>query len=432
MNQPGAALRWVRYGELAALGALAPLFVFPDPALTPWLMAIPVALRLVRWGVTGQVSRVTPLNPPLLGLAGMLSLSLLVTYDAALSFPKVAGVFYGIVLAETLATHLRSRRAIRAMTAGICMVSVAIALVALLGTKWVGSTKIPLVSPLMTPIYEALPRAVEGMPRAETGFSPNQVGGTLAFAVPLWATLWLHATSAWRWQVGRIAVAVATTAGFALTGFVLMLTQSRTAIGAVTLVLWLLVLGFWRRYALAPKAVLVVLMVLATGLEVLLLTTLGGGEVFDSSLSLAGRVEIWNRSWHVLWDHAVTGIGFDTLPSVVHARYTTFFIAPDNDFTHAHNLFLQTALDLGIPGLVAFVGLLLTASGLLLGAAQRSRGTAEGAIALGLLLGLAAHVAFGLTDAIALGQKPGLLLWVYLGLGGAVSCQPSAFREETE
>jgi putative inorganic carbon (HCO3(-)) transporter len=38
--------------------------------------------------------------------------------------------------------------------------------------------------------------------------------------------------------------------------------------------------------------------------------------------------------------------------------YPFFTVPPDTDIAHAHNIFLQTALDLGIPGLVAYLALL--------------------------------------------------------------------------
>ncbi len=40
-------------------------------------------------------------------------------------------------------------------------------------------------------------------------------------------------------------------------------------------------------------------------------------------------------------------------------------IPPDYDFAHAHNELLQAGLDLGVPGLVAFVAIYLGAFGML-------------------------------------------------------------------
>lgn len=89
-------------------------------------------------------------------------------------------------------------------------------------------------------------------------------------------------------------------------------------------------------------------------------------------------------------------------------------VNPTYDIAHAHNIFLQTALDVGLPGLIVYLALLLLAFGL----AGRWRGV-MGTLrpfALGLLAGFAALHIYGLTDALALGSKTGLSFWVALGL----------------
>ncbi len=83
---------------------------------------------------------------------------------------------------------------------------------------------------------------------------------------------------------------------------------------------------------------------------------------------------------------------------------------------HAHNVYLQTAVDLGIAGLMAFVGLWLIVGWQAAQAYRRApNGSARGAIA-GLGAGRAAYLIYGLTDAITLGAKPLVLLWVTVGL----------------
>jgi hypothetical protein len=88
-------------------------------------------------------------------------------------------------------------------------------------------------------------------------------------------------------------------------------------------------------------------------------------------------------------------------------------------------LWLQAGVDLGVPGLVAYAGLWLGASAMLL-RLWRSAGRAGPAdaglaslgrpLAVGLGGGLFAHFLFGFTDTVALGAKPGVLWWFLLGL----------------
>ena len=136
----------------------------------------------------------------------------------------------------------------------------------------------------------------------------------------------------------------------------------------------------------------------------------------DRIIALSGRPEIWHRSLRAIRDHPLTGIGFDNLTAIVHARYPTFTMSADSEFAHAHNIFFQVALDLGVPGLVAFLAVLLCTFWQLMRSYRSTRDPFYRAVAVGLALGLGAQMIFGMADAIALGQKPGLLLWVYLGL----------------
>jgi O-antigen ligase len=106
---------------------------------------------------------------------------------------------------------------------------------------------------------------------------------------------------------------------------------------------------------------------------------------------------------------------------VVPVLYPLFSIDPTTDIGHAHNAFLQAALDLGIPGLIAYLSVHISAFAMLV-STWRRRGRLpfpeplSRALILGLGGGLAAHLIYGLTDAVALGAKPGVLWWILLGL----------------
>ena len=82
----------------------------------------------------------------------------------------------------------------------------------------------------------------------------------------------------------------------------------------------------------------------------------GESETLADRSSWATSVEIRDRSLRVIRDHPLTGIGFDTLFEVIHARGPTFVVAAGQDRTHAHNVFLRVAVDVGLPGLVASSG----------------------------------------------------------------------------
>ena len=80
-----------------------------------------------------------------------------------------------------------------------------------------------------------------------------------------------------------------------------------------------------------------------------------------NSVGLQGRVELWSRALYAIQDFPLTGCGLGTFRQVVHLLYPPFFVEPGADLAHAHNFFLQVALDLGVPGLIAYLALLGTA-----------------------------------------------------------------------
>ena len=99
---------------------------------------------------------------------------------------------------------------------------------------------------------------------------------------------------------------------------------------------------------------------------------------------------------------------------VVHILYPLFLIAPTVDIAHAHNQWLQTGLDLGLPGLIATLALWLGTVHILW--RQLSLSLERRVLAIGLLGALTAAFFYGLFDAVALGARPGFLFWIMLAI----------------
>lgn len=183
--------------------------------------------------------------------------------------------------------------------------------------------------------------------------------------------------------------------------------------------------GRW--YSLIILTVLVVLLgfVIASHWEAVRTWAMGSDLATDPALSLnslQGRLEVWSRAIYGIQDFPFTGMGMNAFRKVVNVLYPLFLVSPDTDIGHAHNEFLQAALDLGIPGLIAFIALYIGAFWMLW---EIWKNTVVGQddilsnarpLVLGLGGGLLAHMLYGLTDAVALGAKPGLLFWMLLGL----------------
>ena len=417
--------------DLAVTLLLAPWFVFPDPAVTPWLLLALPALWLLRWAVQGRATVRTPVDLPVLLIVAMVGMGVWATYDVALSFPKIAGVLYGIALAYALANDLPGPRGLWIVTAGLALLGAGIIALGFAGTSWGGAAQMPLFRPWVEALQDRFPKRLTGLPRAEEGFNTNQVAGTIALLIPLYVSLTVGLIRSAvvqarqrRWaRTVRHAVEVVLLGALALAGaLLLILSQSRGAITvtALCLGLWTALQGRAGRWIAGVGALAVLVLVLIVGPQQVA-WALWGVEIANADLSLQGRLEIWHRAWRVLRDHALTGIGFDTLVPIIHARYPTFYFDPGADFTHAHNQLLQVGLDLGVPGLIAYLAMLFSYGLALLAAGEPAENPAsppwQRGLAHGLLFGVIGQMLFGLTDAIALGQNPGLLFWLPLGLG---------------
>jgi putative inorganic carbon (HCO3(-)) transporter len=105
---------------------------------------------------------------------------------------------------------------------------------------------------------------------------------------------------------------------------------------------------------------------------------------------------------------------------VVNVLYPVFLAPPSEDLAHAHNIFLQVAVDLGLGGLIAYGALLLLGAAAAWDVARASIGSSR-YLAVGLLASLLGLHVYGLADAIALGSKPGLAFWMLLGLIAALA-----------
>jgi hypothetical protein len=143
-------------------------------------------------------------------------------------------------------------------------------------------------------------------------------------------------------------------------------------------------------------------------------------------ITITARQTNWQQALLLIAQYPFTGIGLNTYHLISQLNYPYFLLTPFEsvfqgiimgDFltVHAHNIFLQVWIDLGILGIIGFVGLLAafvaTARPVLGCSDERLR-----AYALGLVGGLAAYLAFGLIDTIALGAKPAILIWAFMGL----------------
>jgi putative inorganic carbon (HCO3(-)) transporter len=458
---------WLVRGEIILLSLIYVYFVVSDTVplaafavialiwIARWWMNSSLAARPTShvtrntqhpFGFTqGKVSRFTfhvprhsPLALPIWIILAWLPLSLWASTNWSLSLPKAYGVILGAACFYAVVNQIVTRRDLTWATFWLALVCIAIALAGLVGTDWAQSK---IVSASF--IYDHLPRFIQSIPRSIAGgFARNGVGGTLAFTIPLLAVMAsqklkvksqksesnpLFTIHCSLFTVDRLLFTVLAWLALTLSLITLTLTQSRG--GILGTVVGSLAVAVWRERRCAW-----LLVVGALGLIVLL--ALGHGNVLAEFLlrmdarsgTLASRLEVWQRGVAMVQDFPFTGIGIGTYNTIAHSLYPFFIAAPDEVVPHAHNNLLEVAVDLGIPGLIAYVALL---TGFVICAVRAYRATVDDgvrALIVGLLCGMLAHQTFGLTDAFILGTKPGVLMWVYFGLMVAVYARQAEWR----
>lgn len=383
------------------------------PALAPSLLLIPF-LWFARRLTSGHFVPPTPLDWSLAALLLMVLVSLYATFDLALSLPKVAGVLYGAAVYYALADVVdSSEKRLWAAVALFIAAGVGVATIGLFVTRW------PAKTPILAPLTARLPASLSVV-------NPNAVAGVLLWTTPLAvavtaAVIIGRIWSPWGWTAGCLAP-ITTLGAFFMVG-VLLLTQSRSGWLGLTAGIGLMALATQGRYRRAAMVAVLLVAAVAASAALLsreapfpaLLHATGAGSALGGA-GLAVRQELWTRAVFGLQDFAFTGIGMGTFREVVHVLYPLFLIGPETDIAHAHNHLLQAALDLGLPGLVAYLSVWFGVAVLLWQSWRRTSSARLRALAVGLGGSLSASFIYGLTDTVTLGARQGFLLWYLLGL----------------
>jgi putative inorganic carbon (HCO3(-)) transporter len=451
------------------LALAAPFLIFISPGRSLVLFVVP-GLWIIAWLAARKPLLLTPLNAALLLMFCMVLVSLWATFDITVSLPKISGIVLGLGIFYAFA---REGQTPRGWWLGFFLflgIGFGIAAVGLLGTSW--ATKFPL----LTPIVSRLSLRINGLPGAEEGFNPNTVAGALIWVIPsflAFSLLLLARAKGLRGLFGRgktTFIIVLTIGATLWTIAVLILTQSRGGYIALALTLPVLILIVlsrrWRLYSVIALTVLAIVLgfFTSTHWEEVRTWVTASDLAADPTLSLNsldGRLEVWSRAIYGIQDFPFTGMGMGTFRKVVPVLYPLFTISLDVDIGHAHNEFLQAALDLGIPGLIAFISLYIGAFWMLIRTWQSVHLNGQSApsgqrvgvpltkpkkwfslvdtsplanarlvqiAVLGLGGGLLAHMLWGLTDAMALGARPAFPFWILLGLISGLHQQAQEHR----
>lgn len=399
----------------------APFLLFPTQIYMGTCLALILlaGVWLLRW----RRFPVTPFNLVLLLWSLALLVGILVTADPDLTLPKTTGLILGLAVWRYAALYLAERRRLAWGWLAFILGSLGFVLLGVLSANW--QSKVPFLSAVVA----RLPANLLQIPGAPSeGVQLNQLAGTLMLILPLLLSLpfaWQSAAPR-DWLKRAVWLLLS-----AACGSLLLLSQSRSGwLGMIagTLVL----LAMWQRATEQPArrrrlAWLLLGIILAGGVLALWIGPERWQQLIEEPprqtavgalTTIHFRLEVWKWAVAGIQDFPFTGMGLGSFRQAAW-RFYPLSIPSSYDIAHAHNIFLQVALDLGLPGLTAYLGLLFVAVQAGWRAARRDPALRPWAI--GLLAGLAALHVYGLTDALAPGSKPALLFWLVLGMLSAMS-----------
>ncbi len=394
--------------ELLFLAGAAPFLIFPN-RFTGSAAVLLVVLWLARWLDRGYLTRRTRLDFPIALILFMAVIGMLVSVDRTVSWPHFWGIALGVAIYYGLANGLRSEHDIQRMGIVLLGFGTVAALLSMPVTDWrnfqyYNLTWITDHIPTLTTLAGAIPTG--GLPGPASGLShPRPIGGTMGLLLPVALAILFFGQ-------GRVMRGLAALAALVI-GFTLVLAQALSALvgTAVAIVLLALWRYRWLLWVATPAAVLGA--ALSPGVMAWVMSP--GNKMGDG---ITARLVFWVWSLEALRNEPFTGVGLFMLDYTLSGLFP---LAISSGVNHAHNLFLQVALDIGVPGLLTFLWLLL-ALGLAIKTGVRKASDANTRILLvGLGGGVVSYMIFGLEDSPTLGTKPGAAFWIALGLVGAVS-----------
>ena len=399
----------------------APWLLFPDLLPAATVVAL-LALALV-WLLGMAFDRTalprTPFNLAFVLLGVALGVGILVSADPMETLPKATGVVLGLAVWRFVVIAVGRRPHVALAVALLLLICLGFSVTGVLSLR-----ELPKI-PALTAANPFRNLALPGLAQLST--HPNQLAALISFFLPLLVSLAVGPRPGPSRRLWRVALALVTL----LVVAILILTQSRggwiaTAAGLFALAaLWAAVLPpSHARRGLRLVVGLAVLAALAVAVWIgpTTLWEMWLNPPADTAVgtlrTLGVRRAIWPWGATAVGDFPFTGVGLGAFRQVVFRLYP-LLPWPDYDLGHAHNIFLQTALDTGLPGLVAYLAVLFVAAAVGWRVARRDPGFR--AVSLGLLAGLVALHVFGLADALVLGAKPAVVFWFALGLLAAMN-----------
>lgn len=380
-------------GEIWIVGTCVAISV-----VLTWMLPIAIGVALlfwlVRWLAYGSPGTLTPAGWAFGILLCMLPVTLWVTEVPGVTQVQAYRLLTGVALFYAIVNWTTSRTRLMILVAGLIAVGIVLALIAPFSMVWSGG-KFPFIpETIYAHLLSVLPFNIHS----------NVLAGYLVIVLPVPLALLLAVRQSSTWLV-RLLLGLA----ILLMAGVLILTQSRGALIALTVTLATMVLLMWRW----GKMVLIASTMLIGGIVISPM-----GDLFRSSMfwkSSEHRLIIWSYVFGLIQQHPFTGIGLGTLPHSYPLTISSF-----GPVVHAHNLFLQIVLDLGIAGLVAWGAIAFFVLGAAWGMYCSGQSIQDGwirGIGIGLFGSQLALLVHGFLDCVTwVHVEPAAMIWGMWGI----------------
>ena len=396
---------WIDWVQLILIGIFAPFFLFPSIKYS-WILLIIPSIWIWRWLIKKNFFERSVLDWAIFILTIQVFASCLIVPDLALSLPKITGVLFGIAFFYSLRALLKTEKLIKAGIILFLGGGLGFSIIGILGMT---RSNVKYLDELYK-ISTLIPKINFNLPGAEEGFHWNAVGGTLILIIPLFfilVFLYLRRKKHNYLITKNNLFLIFLLLGLFVTGSVLLLTQSRGS--WIGLSLSCLILLIPRKQGKKWAVFLIFFFV------TVYLTVLGFDKISLSAKevkrSLIIRMEFWSLAIESINEHPVFGVGMNSIRQISYIGYKT---------AHVHNHLLHTAVELGIPGLIVYLAILIGAAYMCLEIWHKSNDVWMRMTAVGLGWGQFAHLIFGIGDSIPLGAKVGIFFWFSLALIAAM------------
>lgn len=391
------AAQWVYQGAVWWSIPIVVILLFPSPLVVLGYIG-GLVLFVCRWVVEGAFLPRSRAAVPLFLFLVMIVVGFVISPNYELSMATIDQVVASLLIFLVVFDKTNSVADLERAAAVLAFLGILLALIAPFTVNWSPNKLFGVPA-----FYDA------SWPRLPKLTNSNILAGALAPIVPMSLALVMLSEKRWR-AVGAISFAPLT--------IILVLLQSRGALFALAfgLAIWITLYRRW------------VLPLIPLGLITFLYINTQQGWSSPAQLiygapgtagvgTFIARQDLWIQALYLIRQSPLVGIGLNAYPQVGPVSFPYAPEHPGSIYPHAHNLFLQVALDTGTIGLASFVVLMVLAMRI---AWQAYNNHFERHLAIGLFSAFVVVIVHGLGDVIVWGpSKSSVVLWILLGIAFA-------------